>query len=139
MNQMRRLRDSVVVITGASSGIGRATSLAFARRGATVVIAARRELLLKELAAECQRMSGLSLAVPTDVTDSTACENLARRAIESFGRIDVWVNNAAVTAFGRLEETPADASRQVIETNLLGCMHGARAALPYFREQASVF
>ncbi len=135
---MRRgLRDSVIVITGASSGIGRASAVAFARRGATVVLAARRESPLRQLARACERLTGRSLAVPTDVADESAVQDLARRAIETFGRIDVWVNNAAVTLFGRLEEAPSESYRRVIETNLFGTIHGARAALPYFREQGS--
>ena len=133
----RNLRDAVVVITGGSSGIGRATARAFAERGATVVVAARREQALREVAAECERLAGRALAVPTDVTDEAAVQSLARRAVESFGRIDVWVNNAAVTVFGRFEQTPLEAYRRVIETNLFGYIYGARAALPIFREQGS--
>src|SRR5207244_7676562 len=122
---------------GASSGIGRAAALAFARRGATVVVAARRELPLRQLARECERLVGRSLAVPTDVTDEGAVQDLVCRVLETFGRIDVWVNNAAVTLFGRLEETPAEPYRRVIETNLFGTVHGVRAVLPSFREQGS--
>jgi short-subunit dehydrogenase len=133
----RPISDSVVVITGASSGIGRATALAFAERGAVVVLAARREGPLHELASECERAGGRALAMPLDVTDEGAVQELARRAIETFGRIDVWVNNAAVTLFGRFEETPPEAYRRVIETNLFGYIYGARAALPVFREQGS--
>ena len=131
----RKLRDSVVIITGASSGIGRATALAFARRGAWVVIAARRESALNEVATECQRSGGRAVPVTADVSDEAAVKNIARQAIENFGRIDVWFNNAGVTLFGRFEETPPDAFRRVIETNLFGYIYGARAALPYFREQ----
>jgi NAD(P)-dependent dehydrogenase (short-subunit alcohol dehydrogenase family) len=133
----RKLKDSVVVITGASSGIGRASAGAFAGRRATLVLAARREQPLRDVAAECERPGVRVLAVPTDVADEAAVRALARRAVESFGRIDVWVNNAAVTLFGRFEETPPEAYRQVIETNLFGCIYGARAALPIFREQGS--
>lgn len=133
----RRLRDSVVVITGASSGIGRAAALAFAREGASVVVAARREQLLLEVAAECEARGGRALAVSTDVADEGAVEELARRAIEHFGRIDVWVNNAGVGFFSRFEEAPSEVYRQVIETALFGCIYGARAALPLFREQGS--
>jgi short-subunit dehydrogenase len=131
------ISDSVVVITGASSGIGRATALAFAREGASLVLAARREQALLEAAAECESLGGRALAVPTDVTDEEAVRELARRAIEHFGRIDVWVNNAAVGLFGRFEETPSDAYRRAIETDLFGTIYGARAVLPYFREQGS--
>jgi NAD(P)-dependent dehydrogenase (short-subunit alcohol dehydrogenase family) len=76
--------------------------------------------------------------VPTDVTDPDAVENLARKAVENFGRIHIWVNNAAVSLFARLEEVPLDAYRRVIETNPLGTVHGARAALWRFREQGGV-
>jgi short-subunit dehydrogenase len=133
----RKIRDSVVVITGASSGIGRATAQTFAGEGASLVLAARREQPLRETATECENLGGRALAVPTDVTDERAVKELARRAIENFGRIDVWINNAAVTLFGRFEETPPDVYRRVIETDLFGYIHGARAALPYFREQGS--
>ncbi len=133
----RKIGDSAVIITGASSGIGRATARAFAGEGAAVVLAARREEALREVAAECEALGGRVLAVPTDVTDERAVEELARRAVENFGRIDVWVNNAAVTLFGRFEEAPPEVYRQVIETNLFGYIHGARAALPYFKEQGS--
>jgi len=133
----RKLGDSVVVITGASSGIGRAAALAFAREGSGVVLAARREQLLLEAAAECEAQGGQALAVPTDVTDEGAVEELARRAVEHFGRIDVWVNNAGVGLFSRFEEAPMDAYRRAIETDLFGYIYGARAALPLFREQGS--
>ncbi|MBX6312637.1 MAG: SDR family oxidoreductase [Isosphaeraceae bacterium] len=133
----RAIADAVIVITGASSGIGRASALEFARRGATVVLAARRAQALEDVARECEERGGHALAVPTDVTDAEAVETLARRAIETFGRIDIWVNNAAVTLFGRIEETPLEDYRRVIETNLFGYVHGARAAIPYFREQGS--
>ncbi|MBI4497432.1 MAG: SDR family oxidoreductase [Chloroflexi bacterium] len=133
----RKLEDAVVVITGASSGIGRAAALAFARHGATVVAAARRELPLQEVATACENLGGRALVAPTDTADEPSVQELARRAIENFGRIDVWVNNAAVTLFARFEESPPDAYRRVLETNLFGYIHGARAALPYFREQGS--
>ena len=116
----RPIWDSVVVITGASSGIGRATALAFARRGATVVVAARREQPLHAVARECAEVGGRALVVPTDVRDERAVQRLAREAVEGFGGIDVWVNNAAVTLFARFDEAPPEDYRQVIETNLFG-------------------
>ncbi len=101
-----RLQDSVVVITGASSGINRANALAFARHGANVVVAARREAPLNELVRECEGLGARALAVPTDVTNEAAVQHLARRTVETFGRIDTWVNGAAVTLFARFEEAP---------------------------------
>ncbi len=133
----RKIRDSVVVITGASSGIGRATAVSFAREGASLVLAARREQPLQEAAAECRNVGGRALAVPTDVRHEEAVRELARKAIENFGRIDVWVNNAGVGFFSRFEEAPPEVYRSVIETDLFGTIYGARAALPYFREQGS--
>ena len=88
--QNRALQDAVVVITGASSGIGRAAALAFAARGARVVVAARREEPLDGLVAECERVAGRSaLAVVTDVADEAQVQRLARTAVDRFGRIDV--------------------------------------------------
>lgn len=129
------LQDKVVVITGASSGIGRATALAFAAEGATVVLAARRQAALHEVAEDCIDAGGRAMVFPCDVTDGDQVERLAQRAVEAFGGIDVWVNNAGVIAFGRFEETPPDVFGRVVETDLFGVVNGCRAVLPHFLDR----
>lgn len=115
--------------------MGRAAALRFAARGDSVVLAARRGAVLDEVAAECERAGGQALAATTDVTDERAVEELAQQAVARFGRIDAWVHAAAVAAFGRFRETPARVARQVVETNLIGTIYAAQAALAQFERQ----
>jgi NAD(P)-dependent dehydrogenase (short-subunit alcohol dehydrogenase family) len=125
----------VVVITGASSGFGRAAALAFVRAGARVSLGARGRGALEDTARACERAGGEALVVAADVGDADAVDRLATRTVERFGRIDVWVNNAGVILYGRFEDTPAEDFERVVRTNLLGQVHGARAALRQFRAQ----
>lgn len=129
------LRDKVVVITGASSGIGRATARRFAEHGAKLVVAARRARPLDQAVRECVIRGGEAIAVQVDVCNPESMENLARRAVESYGRVDIWINNAAVSLYARVDEGPLEVHRRVIETNLLGCLYGARLAVHIFRRQ----
>ncbi len=131
----KSLRDRVVVITGASSGFGKGAALKFADSGAHLVLAARRKRLLRDLAGECQSLGVQAIAVDADVTDRDEVRKLARRAVEEFGRIDVWVNNAGVATIGRFDEVPMEEHEQVIATNLLGTMYGSYYAVRQFREQ----
>lgn len=130
------LDGALVVITGASSGIGRATAQAFACEGARLVLAARDPEALEEAAEECRQRGAEALAVPTDMTLSDSVEQLATRAAQyGGGRIDIWINNAGVGAVGRFDETPMNAHEQVVQTDLLGYLRGAHVVLPYFKQQ----
>jgi short-subunit dehydrogenase len=130
-----RLRDQVVVITGASSGIGRAAALEFAAAGCRLVLAARRVPSLEETAAKCRDRGALAHVVATDVTLDGDLERLRDETLRRWGRIDVWVNNAGTTYFARLDEGDMAAHRRVIETNLIAPMVAARLVLPIFRRQ----
>ncbi|SCB50434.1 Short-chain dehydrogenase [Bradyrhizobium shewense] len=131
----RSMAGTRVVITGASSGIGRAAALAFAREGASVALAARRGEVLSGLAAECEALGGRALEVPTDVSDAEAVQRLARQAEDAFGGIDVWINNAGTGVFGAYQDADLALHRRTVEVNLLGAMHGAFAVLPIFLRQ----
>lgn len=124
-----------VVITGASSGIGLASALTFARRDERVVLAARGREALDDAAAACAEAGGEVLVVPTDVADAAQVEQLAAAAEGRFGRIDVWVNNAAVAMFGRFEELPPDDVARLLAVNINGYAWGAQSALRRFRRQ----
>jgi NAD(P)-dependent dehydrogenase (short-subunit alcohol dehydrogenase family) len=129
------LEGTVIVITGASSGIGRATAVHCAQRGARLVLGARRGVVVAELAASCGELGGKAVGLTADVTDPEDVRALAEAAVAEFGGIDVWVNNAGVYAVGPFEDTPADVFDEVIAVDLLGVVHGSRVALEQFRRQ----
>ena len=132
----RPLHGKVVVITGASSGIGRTAAHAFSCEGARLVLAARDEQALFDVLDECTECGTDAVAVVTDVTSSEQMVALAARAADfGNGRIDIWINNAGVGAVGSFEQTPLEAHEQVIQTDLLGYLRGAYVAWPYFKTQ----
>jgi short-subunit dehydrogenase len=132
-----RVKDAVVVITGASSGIGRATALAFAEAGANVVLAARAEEPLRAAEKECADRGAQALSIPVDVSYEAAVTEVRDQALDAFGRIDVWVNAAVVGVFGPFLVVPMADVRRVIDVNILGYVYGSRAALEQMRRQKS--
>ncbi len=131
----RPLNEQVVVITGASTGVGREAATQCGQRGAAVVLAARNERALEEAAREVERLGGRAHVVPTDMAEWPRVERLARAAVERFGRIDTWVNAAAATAYGTVEELTVEEIERVIQVILLGEIYGMKAALPHLKRQ----
>ena len=131
------LRGAVVVITGASSGVGRATAIGFAEQGSDVVVAARGGEALAGVVVDCRQRGARAVAVPTDTADPAAVEHLARRAVDAFGRVDVWVNNAAVVLAAPFGDEPVEEVRRIIDTNILGYVLGSREAMKRFQAQGA--
>jgi NAD(P)-dependent dehydrogenase (short-subunit alcohol dehydrogenase family) len=127
--QLRPLAEQTIVITGASSGIGLVTAQQAARAGARVVLAARNERDLSRAVEEIRRRGGRAVYVVTDVSAVSQVEALADRAVAEFGRIDTWVNNAAVSLYGRIMDVPVDDFRRQMDVNYWGQVHGSRAAV----------
>jgi len=134
-NEQKSANGKLVVITGASSGAGRAIAIEFAKQGARLVLAARRQQALDEVVAECQEFGATAHVHMTDTREAQSVHDLAKAAFEFGGCIDIWVNNAGVLAAGALDDIPAEVNEAVIRTNLLGYIHGAHAVLPYFKQQ----
>lgn len=130
-------QQTVTVITGASSGIGRATAVEMAARGSQLIIAARGKQGLEECAEECRARGASVLVVPTDVTNPDQIERLSTEAVKQFGRFDIWINAAGVAAFGRFLDIPAECFTRVMQTNFLGTVCGSREALKHFRHNGT--
>ena len=131
------IAGKVVVITGASSGLGEATARLLAKQGATVALAARRAERIDALAAEINAAGGKALSVATDVVDREQVKALVDAAVENFGRVDVMLNNAGLMPLAPLEKLKTDEWDQMIDVNLKGVLNGIAAALPHMKEQKS--
>ena len=131
------IEGKVVVITGASSGLGEATARHLSAQGATVVLAARRVERIQSLANELTGRGGKALAVPTDVTQREQVQSLVDAAVRTYERIDVMLNNAGLMLHSPLERLKVDDWDRMIDVNVKGVLHGIAAALPYMKQQKS--
>jgi len=127
--------SKVIVITGASSGIGEATAKLVVKDGAKVILGARRENKLKKIADEIEKLGGKAAYQVTDVTDDNQVEALAKLAIDKFGRIDVWLNNAGIMPQSILSEKKINDWNNMIDINIKGTLYGIGAAIPYMDKQ----
>ena len=133
----KQLAEQVVVVVGASSGVGRETARQLGHRGATVVLSARNREALEAAADEVRRLGGTAIVHTADVSEWEQVEALRDRAVEEFGRIDTWVNSAAVSTYGTVRELTADEIARVVDVTLMGQIYGMKAAAEQMRRQGS--
>jgi NADP-dependent 3-hydroxy acid dehydrogenase YdfG len=139
MNRRAAIDGKIVIVTGASSGIGESTALEFARAGAVTVLAARRAERLKRLEGEIQEMGGAAFAVPTDLTELDQITNLVQTTLSTFGRVDVLANIAGWGFYDWFEELSAEELRRHYEVNVIGLAELTRQVIPTMKEQRSGF
>jgi len=132
---LKPLEEQTIVITGASSGIGRATAREAARRGARLVLASRNREALDRLVEELKSQGAAAIAVVADVGNAEDHDRIVQTAMLSFGGFETWVNNAGISIFGRLEDVAIEDQRQLFETNYWGVVHGSMAALRELRQR----
>lgn len=125
------MKDKIIVITGASSGIGKALAYEFGRKGATVVLAARRLPDLQEIVADLKALGIAALAVKTDVTIERDCRNLIETTVETYGRIDVLINNAGISMRALFVDLQLDVMRRLMDTNYWGTVYCSKFAMPH--------
>jgi NAD(P)-dependent dehydrogenase (short-subunit alcohol dehydrogenase family) len=133
--KLKPIENQVVVVIGASSGIGRETALRFAKIGAKVVIAARSEAGLRSLEDEIRELGGEASAVVTDVSEFEQVEAVAQRAVKEYGRLDTWVHLAAAGLFAPFDHTEPEEFKRVVDVDLMGQVYGAMAALPHIKRE----
>lgn len=134
---MSQIKEKVVIITGASSGLGEATARRLAKNGAKLMLAARREDRLKDLVAEVEKEGGVVKYQVTDVTDLSQVKNLVQATKEAYGRVDVLVNNAGLMPLSPLAATKVDEWEQMIDVNIKGVLYGVAAVMPIMLQQES--
>ncbi|MDZ4733424.1 MAG: SDR family oxidoreductase [Nitrospirota bacterium] len=132
---MNRLKDKIAVVTGSSSGIGKAIALRFGAEGAKVVVTARRMALCEQTVAQITKDGGEAWAIQTDVADERQVERLIQKTVTHYGRLDILVNNAGVVAGGRLAETTTQAFDEVLGVNLRGTFFCCRAGFTQMKKQ----
>lgn len=134
---MSEIQNKVVIITGASSGLGEATALRLAKNGAKLMLAARREDRLQELVSKIEQSGGVATYQVVDVTDHSAMEDLAQATLKAYGQIDVLVNNAGLMPLSPLNETKVEEWEKMVDVNIKGVLYGIAAVLPIMRSQKS--
>src|SRR5690606_38297278 len=132
--RLKKLHDQVMVITGASSGIGLATARMAARQGAKVVLACRNQQALDEIVESIRAEGGDALAVQADVGVAADHDRILGAATEKYGLVDTWVNNAGVSIFGRLEDVPVEDQRKLFDTNYWGVVYGSITAVAHLKK-----
>jgi short-subunit dehydrogenase len=130
---LKKLQDQVMVITGASSGIGLVTARLAAKEGVRLVLAARSEDALRQLTAEITAAGGEAVYVVADVSNPADVQHLAQAAIQRFGGFDTWVNDAGVSMYGKVEDMPIDDMRKLFDTNVWGLIYGSLEAVKHFK------
>jgi NAD(P)-dependent dehydrogenase (short-subunit alcohol dehydrogenase family) len=135
--KLKPVQEQVVVVMGASSGIGRETALRFAKRGAKVVVAARSEEGLRSLEDEIRGLGGEARAVVAEVSEFEQVEAVAQSAVEGYGRLDTWVHLAAAGLFAPFDQTQPEEFKRVVDVDLMGQVYGAMAALPRIKREGS--